>query len=90
MDRIDDLLELMNTLILSFVDNTVTIDKATLQSILTCLQASQAKTELLQVQTRLLHDELQQKNLQHSELVLVQNNPLFEEDDDVDSEQQPT
>jgi hypothetical protein len=89
MAQIDELLELLNTLILSTIDNMVTIDKATLQSILTCLQASQAKVELLQIQTRLLHDELQQKNLQHSELVLVQNNPLFNDDDDDDSDQQP-
>jgi hypothetical protein len=65
----------------------VTTDKATLQSVLTCLQASQAKVELLQIQTQLLHDELQRKNLQHSELVLVQNNPLFDDDDDDDDDQ---
>jgi hypothetical protein len=59
MARIDELLELLNTLILSTVDNMVTTDKATLQSVLTCLQVSQAKVELLQTQTQLLHDELQ-------------------------------
>ena len=64
----------------------VTIYKATLQSVLTCLQVSQAKVELLQNQTQLLHDELQWKNLQHYELVLVQNNPRFNDDDD-DSDQ---
>jgi hypothetical protein len=61
MAQIDELLELLNTLILSTVDNMVTIDKETLQSILTCLQVSQAKVELLQTQTQLLHDELQQR-----------------------------
>jgi hypothetical protein len=64
------------------MDNTVTIDKETLQSILTCLQVSQAKVGLLQIQTQLLHNALEQKNLRkHSELILVQNNPFFEEDD---------
>jgi hypothetical protein len=67
----------------------VTTDKETLQYVLTCLQASQAKVELLQIQTQLLHDELQRKNIQHSELVLVQKNPLFDDDDDDDSDQQP-
>jgi hypothetical protein len=89
MARVDELLELLNTLILSSVDNTITTDKATLQSVVTCLQVSQAKVALLQTQTQLLHDALERKNLRHSELVLVQNNPLFEEDDDDSSNQQP-
>jgi hypothetical protein len=91
MARVEELLELLNTLILSSMDNTITIDKTTLQSIVTYLQVMQAKVALLQTQTRLLHDALQQKNLlQHSELVLVQN-PIFEddEDDDVDLDKQP-
>jgi hypothetical protein len=37
-------------IILSYVDNTVTIDKETLQYVLTCLQVSQAKVALLQTQ----------------------------------------
>jgi hypothetical protein len=81
MAQIYELLELLNTLILYIVDNMVTIDKETVQYVLTCLQVSQAKVELLQTQIQLLHDELQRKNLQHSELVLVQNNPLFDDDD---------
>jgi hypothetical protein len=88
MDLIDELLELLNTLILSTIDNMVTTDKQTLQYILTCLKTSQDKVELLQIQTQLLHDQLQQKNLQHSKLVLFWNNPLFD-GDDVDSDQQP-
>jgi hypothetical protein len=56
----------------------------------TCLQVTQAKAALLQTWTRLLHDALERKHLrQHYELVLVQNNCLFEEDNDVDSYQQP-
>jgi hypothetical protein len=65
----------------------VTIDKATLEFVLTCLQASPAKAELLQIKTQLHHDQLQQKNFQHFEVVLVQNNPLFDDEDD--SDQQP-
>jgi hypothetical protein len=91
MARVEELLELLNTLILSSMDNTVTIDKTTLHSIVTCLHVSQAKVGLLQTQNQLLHDALEQKNLrQHSKLVLVQN-PIFEDDEDdvVCSDQQP-
>jgi hypothetical protein len=90
MAQIEELLELLNTLILYSVDNTITIEKTTLQSVVTCLQFSQAKVALLQTQTRLFHDALERKNLrQHFELALVQN-PLFkdDEDDDFDSDQQ--
>jgi hypothetical protein len=68
------------------VDNPVTIDKTNLQSVVTCLQASQAKATLLQTQNRLMHDALERKNiLQHYELVLFQN-PIFE-DIEVDLDQ---
>jgi hypothetical protein len=78
----------LNTLILSSVDTIVTIDKETLQSVVTHLKVSQVKATLLQTHNRLLHDALELKNLrQHSKLVHVQN-PLFE-DDDVDLDQQP-
>ena len=71
MDWIDELLELLNTPILYIFDNMVTNDKATLQSVLTCLQALQAKVELLQIQTQLLHDEFQRKFFQQYVLVIV-------------------
>jgi len=87
MARIDELLELLNTLILSIVDNTVTIDKATLTNVLTCLQDSQDKIKFLQLESQLQQDEIQQKN-QHSKLVLVQNKSLFEFEND--SYQHPT
>jgi hypothetical protein len=38
MDQIDELLELLNTLILSYMENTVTTDIETLTDVLTCLQ----------------------------------------------------
>ena len=59
MDRIYELLELLNTPILSNVNNMVTTDKESLQSILTCFQVLQAKVELLQTQSQLIHDEIQ-------------------------------
>jgi hypothetical protein len=71
------------------VDNTITNNKTTLESVVTCLQVTQAKVALLQTQTRLIHDVLERKNIrQHYELVLVQN-PLFKDDEDnnVDSDQ---
>jgi hypothetical protein len=92
MARVEELLELLNTLILSSMDNTIPTEKTTLQFVVTCLQISQEKAILLQTQTRLLHDALERKNLrQHSELVLVLN-LIFEddEDDDVDSNQETT
>jgi hypothetical protein len=91
MVQVEELLELLNTLILSFVDNTVTINKTTLHSVVTSLQVMQFKAALLQTQTQLLNDALERKNFrQHCELVVVQNNHLFKEDDDVDSDQRPT
>jgi hypothetical protein len=59
MARVEELLELSNTLILSYVDNTFIINKTTLQSVVTFLQVSQAKATLLQTQTRLIHDVLE-------------------------------
>jgi hypothetical protein len=87
MARIDELLELLNTLILSSVDNTITFDIATLTDVRTCLQDSLDKIEFLQLESQLQQEEIQQKNILHSELVLVQNNSLLEED--IDSDQQP-
>jgi hypothetical protein len=59
MAQINELLELINTLILSSVGNTVTNDKINLQSVIKCLQVSQDKVALLQTQTQLLHDALE-------------------------------
>jgi hypothetical protein len=89
MAQIDELLELLNTLILSYVENTVTIDIETLTDVLTCLQDSQEKIKFLKLESQLQQEEIQQKNLRHSKLVLVQNNHLFKEDDDDDPDQQP-
>jgi len=82
MAQIDELLELLNTLILFYVENLVTTDKVTLQSLLMCLQFLQTKLQLLQTQTQRLHDELQWNNIQHYKLFFVENNPLFNFDDD--------
>jgi hypothetical protein len=86
MARSLKLLELLNTLINTIEDNTVILNKKTLQSVLTCLQVRQAKVRLLQSLSQLLNDELTDlKNKQPvkcSELVFVQNNPLYDDDDD--------
>ena len=76
MDQIDELLELL-----------VTIDKAILTNVLTCLQDLEDKIEFLQLESQLQRDEIQQKN-RHFELVLVQNNSLLEFEND--SYQHPT
>jgi hypothetical protein len=47
MDRIDEMLELLKNIIFSSLDNIVTIDKTTLQSVVTCLKVTQAKEVLL-------------------------------------------
>jgi len=72
MDRTDELLELLNTPILSFVDSILIIEKTIVQYIVTCFHVSQYKEASLQTQTRVLHDALEQKHLQqHSKLVSV-------------------
>jgi hypothetical protein len=83
MERSFELLEL-NTLINTTEDNTVILNKGTLQSMLTCLQVTEAKVRLLQSQSQLLNDELIDLKNQHpvkcSKLVFVQKNPLYEDD----------
>jgi hypothetical protein len=86
MEQSRELLELLNTLIITAQDNTVILNKETLQSVLTCLQVTEAKVRLLQYQSQLLNDELidlkNQQPVKCSELVFVQNNPLYDDDDD--------
>ena len=65
-----DVLEWLNTLISSTVDQTITINKASLSDIQTCLQNALDKIEFLQLELELQRDELQQKSC-HSELVFV-------------------
>jgi hypothetical protein len=88
MERSHELLELLNTLINTTEDNTVILNKTTLQSVLTCLPVTQAKVRLLQSLSQLLNDELidlkNQQPVNYSELVFVQNNPLCDDNDDDD------
>jgi hypothetical protein len=83
-----ELLELLNTLINTTEDNTVILNKITLQSMLTCFQVTQAKVRLLQSLSKLLNDELtnlkNQQPVKCYELVFVQHNPLYDDDDDDD------
>jgi hypothetical protein len=90
MDRSLKLLELLNTLIKTIEDNTMTLNKENLQSDLTCLQVTQAKVRLLQSLSQLLNNELTDlKNKQLvkcSELVFFQHNPLYDDNDDDDND----
>jgi hypothetical protein len=87
-----ELLEFLNTLINTIEDNTVILNKETLQSVLTCLQVMEAKVRLIQAQSQLLNDELidlkNEQPVKCSELVFVQHNPLYDNDDDDDFDQQ--
>ena len=86
MARSLELLELLNTLINTTENITVTLNKTTLQSVLTCLQVTQAKVKLLQYLSQLLNDEMidlkNQQPVKCSELVFVQHNPLYDDNDD--------
>jgi hypothetical protein len=85
MDRSLKLLELLNTIINTTEYNTVILNKATLQSVLTCLQVTQAKVRLLQSLSQLLNDEIRdlknQEPVKCFELVFVHNKPLYDDDD---------
>ena len=87
MEQSHELLEFLNTLINTIEDNTLILNKATLQLVLTCLQVTQAKVIFLQSLSQLLNDELtdlkNQQPVKCSELVFVQHNPLYDDDDDV-------
>jgi hypothetical protein len=86
MARSLELLEFPNTLINTTEDNTMILNKETLQLVLTCLQVMEDKVRILQGQSQLLNDELtdlkNQQPVKCSELVFVQNNPLYDDEDD--------
>ena len=86
MERSLELLELLKTLIISTKNNAVVLNKSTLQSVVTCLQVSQAKFQLLQAQSQLLKDEIcnlkNQESMKQFEQVLLHHNPLFHDEDD--------
>ena len=71
MDRIDDVLKLLNNLILSTVDEMVKINKTSLSNIKICLQNAHENIEFLQLETKLQQEELKQRS-HHSEPVFVQ------------------
>jgi hypothetical protein len=86
MARSLELLELMNTLINTTEDNIVILNQETLQLVLTCLQVTESKVRLLQSLSQLLNDEIRdlknQQPVKCSELVFVQHNPLYDDEDD--------
>ena len=71
MERIDDVLELLNNLMLSTIDEMVKINKTSLSNIKICLQNAHENIEFLQLETKLQQEELQQWS-HHSEPVSVQ------------------
>jgi hypothetical protein len=78
----------LKTLVITAQENTIILNKTTLQPMLTCLQVTEAKVRLLQYQSQLLNDELIDLKNEHLvkcyELVFVQHNPLYDDDDDYD------
>ena len=86
MERSLELLELLNTLIITTTNNIVILNKSILQSMVNCLQVSQAKVQLLQAQSQLLNDEIcnlkNQESMKRFEQVLLHHNPLFHDEDD--------
>ena len=68
MDRMDDVLELLNTLIHSSIDGMVKVSKDYLSNIQTCLQNAREKIEFLQLESQLQQEELHQ-NRDHFEPV---------------------
>ena len=88
MERRLELLEFLSTLINTTKENIVIMNKETLQSMITCLQVTQTKIIILQEQSHLLNDELielkSQQQMKFSELVFVQNNPLYDDEEDDD------
>lgn len=77
MAQIYELLELLNTLILSTMANIVTIDKETIADFLICLQKFIGHIKFLQHESQLYHNEIHRKS-ENYELVHLQNNSLFE------------
>ena len=86
MERSLELLELLKNLIISTENNTVILNKSTLQSVVTYLQVLQAKVQLLPAQSQLLNDEIynlkNQESMKQFEQVLLHQNPLFDDEDD--------
>ena len=69
MTRIDDALQLLNSLIFFTIDGMVKVSKETLFNIQTCLQNAQENIEFLQLETKLQQEELKQRS--HFEHVFV-------------------
>ena len=61
MDRMDDVLKLLNNLIHSTIDEMVKINKTCLSNIKICLQNAQENIEFSQLETKLQKEELQHR-----------------------------
>jgi hypothetical protein len=62
----------------------------TLENVITCLRVMQTKVHLLQSQSQLLNDEIKdlknQQLVKNYKLILIQNNPLYDVNDDDDDD----
>ena len=85
MGRTIELYSLLGTLIDTIDGTSITIPTKNLHDVLTHLRVMQTKLDILYIQSELLNIELRTMNnhepTKNSELVIVRNNPLFEEDE---------
>ena len=93
MAKINEALELLNNLIHSNVDDMIRMSKNALFNITSCLQDAQEKIEILQLESQLQQEELQQKS-HHSEPISIQkivkdSHQKKEDKDAVDSHSVP-
>ena len=72
MAKLERILELLRTLIMSTANSKLKINEAFLSEIQTCLKNAQEKIDFLQLESQLQQEELHQ-NRHHSEPVFVQN-----------------
>jgi len=77
MARLDDALDLLNTLIHFTIEDMVKLSNITITDMKTCLQNAQEKIDFLQLEYEFQKDDLEHKR-QHFELLFLQSNPIFE------------
>lgn len=88
IDRIMELVFLLENLLETNKSNLVTMANKTMEKVLTFLKVTQTKVHSLQTQSQLLNDEIKylknQELVKCYELVLVQNNTLINYDNNGD------
>lgn len=88
IDRIIELVSLLKNLLETNKSNLVTMADKTMEKVLKFLKVTQTKVHSLQTQSQLFNDEIKdlknQELVKCYELVLVQNNPLIDYDNNGD------